>query len=148
MAVVHTESYFDPMARSHIPAYGLMQLVPKYGAREAFKFLYGQDRLLPANYLYVPENNIELGTSYLHLLMYKHFVTETNPLKNLYFSICGYNWGPTAIHRKIIGRYPTRQMSPDQLYQVLRQRTPEETRNYLHRVSKRMVMYKPLFDSA
>ncbi|UCG13321.1 MAG: DUF3393 domain-containing protein [Deltaproteobacteria bacterium] len=146
MAVMHTESYFDPMARSHAPAYGLMQLVPQYGAREAYQFLHKQDRLLPATYLYVPENNIELGAGYLHLLIYKHFISETDPLKNLYLSVCGYNWGPGAVRRKIVGRYPTSRMSPEKLYQVLRERTPEETRNYLHRVTDRIGMYQPLFD--
>ncbi|MGD8503987.1 MAG: murein transglycosylase domain-containing protein [Syntrophobacterales bacterium] len=146
MAVIHTESYFDPLARSHVPAYGLMQLVPIYGAREAYKFVHGEDRVLPANYLYQPTNNIELGTAYLNLLIYKHFASEANPLKNLYLSVCGYNWGPTAIHRKIIRRYPTSNMSPEQLYQVLRQRTPQETRDYLQRVTQRMGMYQPLFE--
>ncbi len=145
MAVMHTESYFDPLARSHVPAYGLMQLVPIYGAREAYRHVYGRDRILPANYLYQPTYNIELGTAYLNLLIYKHFATERNPVKNLYFSICGYNWGPTAIHRKIIRRYPTSNMTPEQVYMVLRQRAPQETRDYLQRVTQRMPMYQPLF---
>lgn len=147
MAVIHTESHFDPMARSHVPAYGLMQLVPKFGAREAFRFLHGQDRLLPADYLYVPENNITLGSGYLHLLLYKYFATETNPASRLYLSVCGYNWGPGAINRKIIRRYPTTSMSPEQLYQVLRQHTPKETSDYLQRVISRMDIYRPLFES-
>ena len=146
MAVIHTESYFNPMARSHIPAYGLMQLVPIYGAREAYQFVYGQDRVPPASYLYQPSNNIELGTAYLNLLIYKHFATEANPVKNLYLSVCGYNWGPSAIKRKIIRRYPTSSMSPEQLYQVLRRRTPQETRDYLQRVTQRMGMYQTLFE--
>jgi membrane-bound lytic murein transglycosylase C len=147
MAVIHTESHFDPMARSHVPAYGLMQLVPKFGAREAFRFIHGQDRLLPADYLYVPENNILLGSGYLHLLVHKYFATETNPDRKLYLSVCGYNWGPGAINRKIIRRYPTTSMSPEQLYQVLRQRTPKETSDYLQRVTSRMDIYRPLFES-
>ena len=145
MAVIHPESYFDPLARSHVPAYGLMQLVPIYGGREAYQYVYGRDRVLPANYLYQPTNNIELGAAYLNLLIYKHFAAETNPAKNLYLSVCGYNWGPTSIHRKIIRRYPTHSMSPEQLYQVLRQRTPRETRDYLQRVTQRMGMYQSLF---
>ena len=145
MAVIHTESYFDPLARSHVPAYGLMQLVPIYGGREAYKYVYGRDRVLPANYLYQPTNNIELGAAYLNLLIYKHFAAETNPVKNLYLSVCGYNWGPTSINRKIIRRHPTNSMSPEQLYQVLRQRTPRETSDYLQRVTQRMGMYQPLF---
>jgi membrane-bound lytic murein transglycosylase C len=145
MAVMHTESYFDPMARSHVPAYGLMQLVPIYGAREAYQYVYGHDRVLPANYLYQPANNIELGAAYLNLLIYKHFATETHPVKNLYLSICGYNWGPTSIQRKIIRRYPTSNMTSEQLYVVLRQRTPQETSDYLQRVTQRMPMYQALF---
>jgi membrane-bound lytic murein transglycosylase C len=145
MAVIHTESYFDPLARSHVPAYGLMQLVPIYGGREAYRYVYGRDRVLPANYLYQPANNIELGAAYLNLLIYKHFAAETNPAKNLYLSVCGYNWGPTSINRKIIRRYPTRSMTPEQLYRVLRQRTPQETRDYLQRVTQRMGMYQSLF---
>jgi len=145
MAVIHTESYFDPLARSHVPAYGLMQLVPIYGGREAYQHVYGRDRVLPANYLYQPTNNIELGAAYLNLLIYKHFAAETNPVKNLYLSVCGYNWGPTSIRRKIIRRYPTHSMTPEQLYQVLRQRTPRETRDYLQRVTQRMGMYQSLF---
>jgi membrane-bound lytic murein transglycosylase C len=145
MAVMHTESYFDPLARSHVPAYGLMQLVPIYGAREAYEYVYGRDMVLPANYLYQPANNIELGTAYLNLLIYKHFARETHPVKNLYLSVCGYNWGPTSIQRKIIRRYPTSNMTPEQLYMVLRQRTPQETRDYLQRVTQRMPMYQSLF---
>ena len=145
MAVMHTESYFDPLARSHVPAYGLMQLVPIYGAREAYQYVYGHDRVLPANYLYQPTNNIELGAAYLNLLIYNHFATETHPVKNLYLSICGYNWGPTSIQRKIIRRYPTSNMTSEQLYLVLRQRTPQETSDYLQRVTQRMPMYQPLF---
>ena len=145
MAVMHTESYFDPLARSHVPAYGLMQLVPIYGAREAYDYVYGHDRVLPANYLYQPTNNIELGTAYLSLLIHKHFVTETQPVKNLYLSICGYNWGPTSIQRNIIRRYPTSNMTSEQLYLVLRQRTPQETSDYLQRVTQRMPMYQQLF---
>jgi len=145
MAVIHTESYFDPMARSHVPAYGLMQLVPIYGGKEAYQYIYGRDRVLPANYLYQPANNIELGAAYLNLLIYKYFAAETNPVKNLYLSVCGYNWGPTSIQRKIIRRYPTKSMAPGQLYQVLRQRTPRETSDYLQRVTQRMGMYQKFF---
>jgi hypothetical protein len=86
-----------------------------------------------------------LGAAYLNLLIYKHFAAETNPVKNLYLSVCGYNWGPTSIQRKIIRRYPTHSMAPGQLYQVLRQRTPRETSDYLQRVTQRMGMYQPLF---
>ncbi len=72
-AVIHTESYFNPKATSHAPAYGLMQLVPKSGARDAYLYVYKEDKLLTANYLYQPDKNIELGTAYLQLLMNRYF---------------------------------------------------------------------------
>nr|NQU91373.1 DUF3393 domain-containing protein [Bacteroidota bacterium] len=68
-AVIHTESYFNAKARSHVPAFGLMQIVPKYAGRDAYNYLYNQDKILPANYLYQEDKNIELGVAYLKLLM-------------------------------------------------------------------------------
>jgi len=72
-AVIHTESYFNPKAKSHVPAFGLMQIVPKYAGRDAYQFLYDQDKMLSSNYLYEPKQNIELGTAYLRLLMTREF---------------------------------------------------------------------------
>ena len=63
-ALMETESAFYPKARSHIPAYGLMQLVPKSGARDAYKYVYNVDKLVTGEYLYTPVNNIELGCAY------------------------------------------------------------------------------------
>ena len=37
MAIMHTESAFNPMAVSPVPAYGLMQLVPRTGAHEQLR---------------------------------------------------------------------------------------------------------------
>ena len=36
LALIQTESYFNPLAKSHIPAFGLMQIVPKYGGLDAY----------------------------------------------------------------------------------------------------------------
>lgn len=35
LAVIHSESAFNPMAMSYIPAYGLMQIVPRTGGKDA-----------------------------------------------------------------------------------------------------------------
>ncbi|MBS2022448.1 MAG: transglycosylase SLT domain-containing protein, partial [Deltaproteobacteria bacterium] len=64
-AVIHTESAFNPMARSGAGAYGLMQLLPKQGAHEAYRHLYGKEKVITAEDLYDPDVNIMLGATYL-----------------------------------------------------------------------------------
>lgn len=67
-AVMQTESSFNPKAKSHVPAYGLMQIVPSSAGQDCAASLK-KDFVKPtANYLYEPENNIEMGVHYLHLL--------------------------------------------------------------------------------
>ena len=65
------------MARSHIPAYGLMQIVPKTAGIDAYQYLYNKKRLLSSSYLYNSENNIEIGSAYLHILYYKYLKSYT-----------------------------------------------------------------------
>jgi membrane-bound lytic murein transglycosylase C len=145
MAVIHTESYFNPFARSHAGAYGLMQVIPRYAGRESYQFIYKQDRIITPPYLYEPVNNINLGSAYLYLLYNKHFADIQGRDKRLYLSICGYNWGPTAIRQKIIQRYQVSFMSSDELYRLLRYRTPKETSDYLKRVTERSRIYNSFF---
>ncbi len=146
LAIIHTESYFNPMAVSSCDAIGLMQVIPRWAGREAYQYIHGQDKLLRPSYLHDPANNIELGVTYLHLLKTRYFShTPKNP-KNRYLTICGYNWGPTAMKKKIVARYNVNAMSDSNLYRILRNKTPEETRNYLKRVTERMPIYAPFFN--
>ena len=145
MAVIHTESYFNPLAESPAMAFGLMQLIPRYGARDAYKFVYGKDVIVTPQYLFVPENNVELGAAYLSLLREQHFGGIKDPLKNLYLSLCGYNWGPTRVTRRVLYRYQVHTMRPEELFVILSQKTPEETKDYLRKVTKRTKIYEPMF---
>jgi membrane-bound lytic murein transglycosylase C len=144
-AVIHTESYFNPFARSHAGAYGLMQVIPRYAGREAYQFIHNQDRIITPPYLYEPFNNINLGSAYLYLLYNKHFADIQGRDKRLYLSICGYNWGPTAIRQKIIQRYQVSFMSSDELYRLLRYKTPKETSDYLEKIAERSITYSQLY---
>jgi len=145
MAVIHTESYFNPFAISHAGAYGLMQVIPRYAGREAYQFVFREDRIITPQYLYQPTNNIDLGSAYLYLLYNKHFADIQGGDKRLYLTICGYNWGPTAIRQKIIQRHQVSFMSSEKLYRLLRYRTPKETSDYLKRVTERSHLYSNFF---
>lgn len=148
-AIMHTESYFNPMARSYVPAYGLMQLVPKSGARDAYFFVYKRDTLVTGEYLYIPGNNIELGAGYLTKLLTVDFRGVKDPKSRIYCAIAAYNTGPGNVAKAFIGKRNVVQalphinaMSSEQVFNHLRKNLPfEETRTYIAKVSERMGMY-------
>jgi len=144
LAVIQTESYFNPKAQSEVPAYGLMQLVPRTAGRDAYNFVYNDDRVLDDLYLFQPAQNVELGAAYLYLLMNKIFADLAPSDKKNYLVICAYNWGPGNIRRKILGQYRIQELTDGQVFRLLTDRTPEETRNYLKRVTERMALYEEL----
>ena len=148
-AVIHTESHFNPKARSHVPAYGLMQLVPTSGGREAYKYVHKKDEVLPPSYFFVPAQNIELGCGYLDYLRRRVFKNVEDDQKALYCVVAAYNTGAGNVSRAFTGHTAVRkaipqieQMPADRLYGHLRQKLPyEETRHYLEKVIERMELY-------
>jgi soluble lytic murein transglycosylase-like protein len=149
-AIIHSESSFNPRARSHVPAYGLMQLVPRSGARDAYLLVYKQDRMLSDTYLYDPERNIELGAAYLHILQDRYFKQVENPMNRMLCAIAGYNTGAGNVCKAFdAGTSLSRAapvingMTPDQVYSRLRTTLPyEETRNYIVKVNERLPLYR------
>ena len=160
-AVIETESAFNPRARSPVPAFGLMQLVPRTGARDAYQFLYSKDKIVKERYLYDPDNNIQLGTAYLHLLYYKWFKKIKDPEARTWATIAAYNAGADSVISSFTGQfsrhnYPSRyswrrhalkkinKLSAEGLYKHLRRHLPaKETRNYIKKVRNRMAKYTP-----
>jgi membrane-bound lytic murein transglycosylase C len=148
-AVIHTESYFNPKARSHVPAYGLMQLVPTSGGREAYRYVHRKDEVLPPSYFYVPRQNIELGCGYLDYLRKRPFGKLKDDQKALLCIVAAYNTGAGNVNRAMTGKtsiaaaIPVLQRMPaDRLYGHLVENLPyEETRHYLKKVVERMAMY-------
>lgn len=149
-ATVHTESYFNPKARSAAPAYGLMQLVPSSGARSAYLFVYKEDKLLTPEYLFTPMNNVELGAGLLNLMMTKDFKDVKNEKSRVYCAIAGYNTGPGNVARSFVGKRDIpkavdmiNQMTPEQVFNHLRTKLPfEETRTYVVTVTDKMPLYE------
>ncbi len=150
MAVIHTESSFNPMARSHIPAYGLMQIVPRSAGQDASALIYGNARMLTSNYLYTPDKNINVGTAYLHILNNRYLKKIENPESRLYCMIAAYNTGAGNVARAFTGTTSVtkaarkiNQMTPFQVYNHLLRNLPHnETKDYLKRVSSRYEAYK------
>lgn len=149
MAIIHTESYFNPKAKSSAPAYGLMQLVPRYGGKAAYKYIFGIDKTPSPKYLYNPKKNIELGTAYLSQLRDIHFQGMTDSQNALYCMICAYNTGPRNVIRAISGgddflaALPIlNTLKPEDIYLKLKMNLPaEETKEYLRLVLKRIPNY-------
>lgn len=144
LAIIHTESHFNPYARSHAGAYGLMQIIPRFAGKEAYRYLYGKTKKLSKEYLYNPENNIAIGTTYFKILNSKYFSHIEDRMKNLYASVCAYNWGPTAVKNKILKKINSKNISSKELYDTFLARTPKETRDYLQRVVARSREYSKL----
>ena len=152
-AIMHSESSFNPLAKSHAPAFGLMQIVPKTAGRDAYKYLYNKSRLVSSIYLYNSTNNIKMGTAYLHILYYKYLKNIDNEDAKLYCTIAAYNTGAGNVAwaftknndvksaSKIINT-----MKPKAVYNhLLRHLKYDEPKYYLKKVTSRMPIYHKLY---
>ena len=140
-AVIRTESNFNPYAVSSAPAYGLMQLVPTSGGREAYRKAKGQDVAPSRDYLFNPANNVELGTAYLNVLMFNQLEAVDHNVSREYCVIAAYNTGPSNVFRTFSRDRTTavnqiNSLQPAGVYNHLRQHLPyEENRHYLEKVT-------------
>ncbi len=142
-AVMETESSFNPRARSGVPAYGLMQLVPRSGAMDAYNYVYGEKTLLGPEYLYHPGKNVELGSAYLNILLTRYLRHISNPESRKICAIAAYNTGAGNVARSFVGTNNVREaakvinkMSPSQVYDYLKKNLPHaETRRYIEKVT-------------
>lgn len=160
-AVIQTESSFNPRARSYVPAFGLMQIVPSSGGKDAYFYLYNEKRLVTGNYLYNSTNNIRLGAAYLHLLYYKYLKDVKDPVSRLYCTIAAYNTGAGNIawafnrykglssKQKYSMSYAANDinaLSPDEVYKkLLKDLRFDEPKHYLKNVSNRMIAYSKIY---
>lgn len=141
-AIMEAESSFNPYAISHIPAYGLMQIVPSSAGRDAHQLVYNKPGTPTKDYLFVPKNNIRMGTGYLSILNDRYLAKVQHPQSREYCVIAGYNTGSGNVLKafdkdraKAFDRI--NQLSPNQVYQQLVKNLPyEETQRYLQKVTK------------
>ena len=156
MALIHTESAFNPKAFSRRPdgtpmACGLMQIIPSQAGRDAHKALFGTDKIVESEYLFDPENNLRMGTWYIKWLSKwwnnyekKNFKRTSSKLKNEYFAISSYNQGMGTILNKAYKTHKLIDKSEQETYTILttERNIPKEGRDYLERVTKRKELYK------
>ena len=150
MAIIETESSFNPRAVSPIPAFGLMQLVPKTAGLDAHLFVHGEKKIVSADYLFNEENNLKLGSAYFHLLTHRYLRKISDPTARFYCAVASYNTGVGNVAKTFTGKKSIsaavkaiNQMPPDEVYDFLLTHLPaQETRNYLKKVVTRMEKYK------
>lgn len=150
LAIIHTESSFNPLARSPIPAFGLMQIVPTSAGKDVSNFLQGKPLLLSPEYLFQADNNVEAGSTYMHILSNRYFKNVRNAQSRIYMSIAAYNTGPGNVAKTLSGSKSLNQasiaanaMSSENVYTLMVNKLPaQETRNYLQKVVKRTAYYQ------
>ncbi len=154
LAIMHTESYFNPKAQSHIPAFGLMQIVPRSAGIDANRLLNKKDAPMTQADLFIPDYNITAGVAYMHILNSRYLRKITNPQSRLYCMIAAYNTGSGNV-AKTFNKDKSRninraaiiinKLTPAEVYQHLVNHLPyEETKHYVQRVVKRQDIYAPV----
>lgn len=152
MAIMHSESSFNPKAKSPIPAYGLMQIVPTTAGRDVNVRIRRKDEPMSPAELYVADVNVETGTAYLNILDKSYLKAITNDESRLYCTIAAYNTGAGNVakafnpdgSRKIYKAAKIiNSMTPQQVYDKLMADLPyDETKHYLKKVSTRIRLYE------
>ncbi|SNC58834.1 membrane-bound lytic murein transglycosylase MltC [Sodalis endosymbiont of Henestaris halophilus] len=146
LAIMQTESSFNPYAVSHADALGLMQVVQHSAGRDVFK-MKGKWGQPSRRYLFDPKNNIDTGTAYLSILHNSYLGGIVNPTSRRYAVIAAYNSGAGSVLRVFSSNQNQafqiiNNMRPDEVYQMLLTQHPSlESRRYLYKVNKLQKKY-------
>ena len=156
MAIIHTESYYNPKAYNrHGNAYGMMQIVPKYAGKTMNNYLFKKNKLPSSKQLFNPETNLQMGIGYMNWLALNKWSKVTNETNRYYCIVCSYNGGPGTIYKAMTGKMrkigqkkwdkmmdDLNNWDSEKLYKHLRKKVPfEETRNYIKTVRSRIEKY-------
>ncbi|MGL4858429.1 MAG: membrane-bound lytic murein transglycosylase MltC [Enterobacteriaceae bacterium] len=149
LAIMQTESSFNPYAVSRSDALGLMQVVQHTAGRDVF-LQQGKWGTPSRSYLFDPANNIDTGVAYLAILQESYLGGIDNATSRRYAVITAYNGGAGSVLRvfnqdKAKAVAIINQMSPGDVYEALTTRHPSaESRNYLKKVNNTQKGYRRL----
>lgn len=110
LAVMWTESHFNPSATSRVDAQGLMQIMPATGGYLVYKMankdtvsdIESLKGLGPTELpLQAPELNMEMGNYYLNFLLHEQFSGSYR------LATVAYNMGPNGVKRRLRRNLPT-----------------------------------------
>jgi len=147
LAIMQTESAFNPYAVSNADALGLMQVVQHSAGADVFKS-EGKWGKPSRSYLFDPANNINTGTAYLAILQNSYLAGIANPTSRRYAVITAYNGGAGSVLRvfssdKTQAFNMINNMSPGDVYDTLVSRHPSgESRRYLYKVNNTQKSYR------
>lgn len=99
LAVMWTESHFNPHARSYVDAQGLMQIMPATGHYLSKVMNRPVSKEMALTLIKEPEINIEMGVFYLRRLLkrFRH---------NYRLATVAYNMGPYGVSSRLKRRLP------------------------------------------
>lgn len=147
LAVIDTESSFNPFAVSPSKAYGLMQVMSRTAGRDVYEKIYQRSGQPDRSVLLNPSKNIDIGTAYLSVLRDRYLRGVHGQRKQEYCIITAYNGGTGNLlktfhsdRKKAIQRINA--MSAEEVYQtIIRAHPRQESRNYLKKVTKAKARY-------
>ncbi|MBN2782978.1 MAG: DUF3393 domain-containing protein [Campylobacterales bacterium] len=155
-ATIETESSFNPLAKSDVPAYGLMQIVPTTGGLDAYYALTNEKKILSPAYLYNPQQNVTIGTKYMQIIRERYLKGVKDELSKFYCSSTAYNAGIGSLYRSFTGKKHEsfkavgiiNKMTPDEVYEHLRgsKLLTKEAREYVKHIRARAKNYE-IWDS-
>lgn len=128
--LIRQESVFNPRARSHADAYGLMQLLPGTARLVARKYGVTANLASPSA-LYEPALNIELGTGYMR--------DQLDKFGRIEYMAVAYNAGPGRVG-------PWRATLPIEMDEFVEAIPFKETKGYVQGVIRNSEQYRRLYD--
>lgn len=145
LAIIKAESNFNPKAKSHKGAMGLMQLMPATAKGVYQKYYADSSKKLNRQMLLNPDLNIELGVGYLKHLENVLSGVEDGELRRKLI-IASYNAGLTRVKRSFRVRKnntlikTVNSQGKKHFHNAIR-RLPRETRTYLKKVDSNYRQY-------